>query len=135
MTQWMLRSKRKITGGILSRIGKKERQQRGRDFVPARLGEKKIRHTRTRGGGTKHIVFAANIANVRVNGKIEKVKILNVVENTANPQYVRRNIITKGCIIETEKGRARVTSRPGQHGSIDAVLVETKAAEKKSNYS
>jgi len=37
---------------------------------------------------------------------------------------VRRNIITKGAVIKTEKGPARVTSRPGQHGIINAILLE-----------
>jgi small subunit ribosomal protein S8e len=35
----------------------------------------------------------------------------------------RRAIITKGAIIETSKGNARVTSRPGQCGIINAVLL------------
>ena len=33
------------------------------------------------------------------------------------------NIITKGSVIQTEKGKAQVTSRPGQHGVVSAVLV------------
>jgi small subunit ribosomal protein S8e len=36
---------------------------------------------------------------------------------------VRQNIVTRGAVIETEAGRARVTSRPGQHGVINAVLI------------
>jgi small subunit ribosomal protein S8e len=48
---------------------------------------------------------------------------LAVIENTANPNYVRQNIITKGSIIGTEKGNAKVTSRPGQHGVVNAVLM------------
>ncbi len=132
MAQWMLRSHRKITGGKLARNSKKTRMQRGRDFVPTRIGTKKVRHNRTRGGGVKHIALSANSVNIRSGGKIEKATILSVLENPANQQLVRRNIITKGCIIETDKGRARVTSRPGQHGSIDAILLEEKPAQKKT---
>ena len=51
-------------------------------------------------------------------------KILKVVENRANPNYVRQNIITKGSVVETEKGNAKVTSRPGQHGIVNAVMLE-----------
>jgi small subunit ribosomal protein S8e len=47
-----------------------------------------------------------------------------VVENPANPHYVRRNILTKGAIVETEFGKARIISRPGQHGVINGVLVK-----------
>lgn len=58
--------------------------------------------------------------------KVFPSKILSVKENPANPHYVRRNIITKGAIIETEAGLARVTSRPGQDGIIQAVLLKEK---------
>ena len=46
-----------------------------------------------------------------------------VIENTANPNYVRRNIITKGAIVETPEGNAKVTSRPGQDGVINGILI------------
>jgi small subunit ribosomal protein S8e len=36
------------------------------------------------------------------------------------------NIITMGAVIETEIGNARVVSRPGQHGTINAVLIKGK---------
>ena len=49
--------------------------------------------------------------------------IVNVVENPANPHLVRRNIITKGCVVETKLGKAKVTSRPGQEGSVNGVLI------------
>ncbi len=54
----------------------------------------------------------------------KKVAIETVRENPSNPNYVRRNIITKGSIIKTEIGDARVTSRPGQDGTVNAVLIE-----------
>lgn len=55
--------------------------------------------------------------------KAKRARILTVKGNPANPHFVTRNIITKGATIETELGTARVTSRPGQHGVINAVLV------------
>ena len=55
--------------------------------------------------------------------KKELNDLLEVIENSANPNYVRQNIITKGSVIETEKGKAKVTSRPGQHGVVNAVLI------------
>jgi small subunit ribosomal protein S8e len=78
------------------------------------------------GGNTKTRLFNADIANVTdpSTKKSFKTKILNVVGNPANRYFVRRNILTKGSIIETEKGKARVTSRPGQEGTVNAVLVK-----------
>ena len=64
----------------------------------------------------------ANVVDPKTQ-KSKKVKILTVVENSANPFYVRRNIINRGAIIETEIGKAKVTSRPGQHGLINAILL------------
>ena len=57
-------------------------------------------------------------------GKCVVAKIKTVLENPANPNLTRRNIITKGCIVQTEKGKARITSRPGQQGSLNAVLIK-----------
>lgn len=133
MTKWILRSKRKKTGGQLNKNRKKKRRDRGRDFLPAHVDETKIRAKRTKGGGSKRVALSVNIANVSVEGKAQKTKIISVVENKADTQFVRRNIVTKGAIIETELGKARVTSRPGQQGFVNAVLVEKavpKAQEK-----
>ena len=60
----------------------------------------------------------------RETGKYAKAKIISVVETPANRHFVRRNIMTKGCTIQTDKGRAVVTNRPGQEGTINAVLVD-----------
>jgi small subunit ribosomal protein S8e len=56
--------------------------------------------------------------------KTTKSKILKVIKNTANKDYERRGVITKGTVIETELGLARVISRPGQVGVINAVQLK-----------
>ena len=58
------------------------------------------------------------------NNKVQVVEIMGVLENTANIQFVRRNIINKGAMVETNLGTVKVTSRPGQHGMVNGVLVE-----------
>ena len=55
--------------------------------------------------------------------KATKSKILSVKDNPANQHFVRRNTITKGAVVETEAGLARITSRPGQDGVVNAVKV------------
>ncbi len=52
-----------------------------------------------------------------------QAKVKAVVECPSNRHYVRRNIMVRGAIVQTEKGRARITSRPGQDGTVNAVLV------------
>ena len=67
----------------------------------------------------------AEVANVYVPSEkvTKKVKIQTVKENPANPHYVQRNIMNRGTVIQTELGDARVTSRPGQDGVVNAVLL------------
>jgi small subunit ribosomal protein S8e len=48
---------------------------------------------------------------------------MRVVKNPTNIDYDRRGVITKSAVIETSLGLARVTSRPGQQGIINAVLI------------
>jgi small subunit ribosomal protein S8e len=46
------------------------------------------------------------------------------VKNPANKDYERRGVISKGALLETESGLAKVISRPGQDGCINGVLVK-----------
>lgn len=128
MVMWHLRSGRKPTSGRLRRLRKKRRSDRGSEFLEIRIGKEKKKQERVMGGLKKTRLLSsekANVANPKT-GKIQVSKILSVEENSANPHYVRRNIITKGAVIKTELGPARVTSRPGQRGIINAVLIEGK---------
>lgn len=79
-----------------------------------------------KGGVTKTRLNKASKANVFDPEKESyfMVKIEGVKENPANRNYARENIITKGALIETDKGEAKVTSRPGQDGVVNAVLVK-----------
>lgn len=129
MSQWQLRSKRKPSGKLLKKISKKKKYQRGRDFLPTHMGETKAKSIRTKGGGEKRLLLKANIANVLVKGKGQKVKILSVIGNPADSQFIRRNIITKGAILQTDIGKVRVTSRPGQHGTVNGILIEPATAK------
>lgn len=127
-TKWHLRSKRKATGGRLRRIKKKRKIDRGSKFLETKIDERKAKVYKKRGGDPKMKLLSANSVSVSTpgSGKIKKAKIISVKENPANPHYIRRNVITKGAIIETDIGMARVTSRPGQDGVINAVMVEEK---------
>jgi small subunit ribosomal protein S8e len=57
-------------------------------------------------------------------GKVKSTTITTVLENPANRNYVQRNFLNKGAIVQTELGAARVTSRPGQDGVVNVVLLE-----------
>ncbi|MAF50867.1 MAG: 30S ribosomal protein S8e [Nanoarchaeota archaeon] len=118
------RSKRKVTGGIYVAYRKKRKFELAREPTNTRIGDGKRKKLRISGGNVKNILLSAQEANVFDGKKYSKSKIKAVVENTANRHFVRRNIITKGAVIDTELGKAKVTSRPGQDGLINAVLVK-----------
>ena len=77
------------------------------------------------GNNEKRALLSIDTANVYnpKEKKYEQLKIETILENPANRHFVRRNIMTKGTIIKTEKGKARITNRPGQEGVVNAILI------------
>ncbi len=118
---------KKISGGRRRPHRGKRKYELGRFPTLTQLSDTdKIVAERIRGGNIKLRVKRVTSANVMdpSSGEAKKVRILRVVETPANREYARRGIIVKGAVIETELGLAKVTSRPGQDGVINAVLVE-----------
>lgn len=121
-----LRSKRKATGGRYKRVLVKRMGRQGRLPVFTKLAAYKRKQERTIGGNVKEKLLSADKVNVYDSATKAYVvlAIKNIVENPANRHYVRRNILTKGCIVETEKGKAQITSRPGQSAVVNAILIK-----------
>lgn len=113
---------RKITGGKVGKRSDKRKAHAGGYFAAPKIGKQQIVVRRTRGGKRVAAIKSAEFANVAAAGKVQRAKILRVVETPGNPQLARAGIIIKGAIIETELGTARVTSRP-RHGVVNAVLI------------
>ncbi len=120
--------KRKPSGGRKRAYRTKRKFEKGSFPTETILGEVKRKVVRTRGGNLKIKVLSTKYACVTnpKSGKTEKVEILRVVRNPANVDYDRRGVITKGAVIETSLGLARATSRPGQNGIVNAVLLKEK---------
>jgi len=117
---------KKPSGGLKQPNRKKRLYDKGSQPVLTKLGkERRIRNDRVTGGASKLRVLQATTAIV-YDPKAKKhvvAKIKTVSNNPANRYFTRANIITKGAILETEAGKAKVTNRPGQDGVINAVLV------------
>jgi len=128
MAVWHGEKGRKRTGGLIQEHRKKRKYELGSLPTHPKMGKEKKEIVRTKGGGKKVRMRMIEFANVLDASKtfVKKVKILDVLENPANPQWTRSKIITKGTIIKTELGNAKVTSRPTQHGVLNAVIVEEK---------
>ena len=119
------RSTTKRTGGRRRSNHKKRKHELGSSPTETRVDDRKLKIVETRGGNTKVRAIQNDVASVATgDGTPVEADIENVAENASNPNYVRRNIVTKGAVIETSEGLARVTSRPGQDGQINAVLVD-----------
>ena len=125
MGLWQGKAQRKRTGGRLRYARKKRKFEIGAEAQTTTIGAPRKKFARTRAGNQKVRALSAEIANVvnPKNNQVTKTKIISVLENPSNPHYVQRNIITKGAIIQTELGKAKVTSRPGQSGIINAILI------------
>ena len=119
------RSKRKVSGGLYKRLRKKRLTDLARNPALTKIASKRKSTLRTQGGHNKIITLSTNEANIYdpKSKKFKKATIKMVVENKANKDFVRMNILTKGAIIETDLGKAKITSRPGQSGSINAILI------------
>lgn len=124
--RWQGNSKRKVTGGKVIAARGKRKFEMGRESAETRISEIKRKNVQTMGGNRKVRLLQCNVANVTnpKDGKTVTAPIETVIDNTANKHYVRRNILTRGSVIRTPIGTARVTSRPGQDGVINAVLIE-----------
>jgi small subunit ribosomal protein S8e len=96
--------------------------------IPAytKVGERADRHVRMMGGDEKTKILSDNMVSLYdpKTKKCAKATIKTVTANPANRHFVRRNILTKGSVVDTDKGKARITSRPGQEEVINAVLIE-----------
>ncbi len=124
--RWQGRSTRSYTGGKMRAARSRRKFEIGRESADTHVNDVKRKIISTKGGNRKVRLLQANVVNVTnpADGKTVASTIENVIENDANEHHVRRNIITKGAIIKTAIGNARVTSRPGQDGVVNAVLVE-----------
>lgn len=123
--RWQGKSTRKYTSGRIISARGKRRFELGGDEANTLLGDTISKTERTLGGNSKVRLLrdATAIVTDPKTNTAKKVKIETVSGNPANTHYIRRNIMTKGAIIKTELGSARVTNRPGQEGSINAVLI------------
>jgi len=116
--------KRKITGGKKRPYRSHRVYEVARHPVETVHGEAKLKTVDGHAGLLKVKIVRANVVNVSdpKSGKTEKLEIVDVISNPAKADYNRRGVITKGTIVKTEKGLARIISRPGQAGALNAII-------------
>lgn len=119
------RPRRKQSGARYKDYRKKRQHELGREPSFTKLGKKRMLIIRTMGADRKLRMLGADTANLfdPKNKSFKQAKIKTITDNPANRHFIRRNIMTKGSVIDTEFGKARITSRPGQDGVINAMLI------------
>ena len=125
MAQWHGISRRKPSGGRRASSRKKRRNEIASEKQDANIGKGENKHYRIRGNNKRVRVLNArniNVSNPK-DGSTQQAALRTVVESPANPNYIRRNILTKGSVVDTDIGQVLITSRPGQDGVVNGVQV------------
>jgi len=113
-----------ITGGRRRALRSRRKFEKDRFTNVALIGDQITVTRKGRGKNGKTAVKTIDSVNLAIDSKFKRVKIIKVLENVTNNDYQRRGVISKGAILETEEGKCRVVSRPGQHGTVNAIFVK-----------
>ena len=114
----------KITGGRRHSLRTRRKYEIDRFPNEPLVGDQITITRKVRGKNIKTALKTIDSVNLVKDSKTKRVKIIKVLENATNNDYQRRGVISKGAILETEEGKCRVVSRPGQHGTVNAILVK-----------
>ncbi len=115
----------KITGGRRSPLRTRRKYENDRYPNEPTNGSQITITRRVRGNNFKTALKSIDFVNLATGeSKVKKSKIIKVLENATNNDYKRRGIITKGAILETQEGKCKVVSKPGQNGIVNAVLLK-----------
>ena len=115
----------KITGGRRSPLRIRRKYETDRYPNEAINGAQVTVTRRVRGSNNKVALKSIDFVNLATgDSKVIKSKIIKVLDNTTNNDYKRRGIISKCAILETEEGKCKVVSKPGQNGIANAVLLK-----------
>ncbi len=119
------RSLRKVSGGRYRAYRKKRLSNLASLPTHTKIGETRVKVKRERSGSLKNTLLVVNKINVLdpKSKKVQVTEINKVIDNPANRNFIRRNIITKGTILDTKMGKVRVTSRPGQNSVLNGILI------------
>ena len=115
---------KKISGGRYKKRRKKKLYELPGQRREVKLGQEKRKTKKIRGRNQKTFLIKGNLVNVRIGNKIQKIEIKNVLETPSNRFLARQNILSKGTIVQTDKGKVKITNRPSQEGMINGILLE-----------
>merc|ERR1712146_154415 len=111
--------KRRATGGRRPVHQKKRKFELGRPAANTRIGTKRVRTVRTRGGNQKFRALRLDAGNYSWGSEAttHKCRILGVVYNASNNELVRTNTLVKNCIVQIDATPFRQWYK--QHYGVD----------------
>lgn len=119
-----VKSNSRGTGGKRRKSRDKVLAHWGHPPTATKLGKKEVREQKAmRGSGAKVKLKTAMFVNLLTKQGMKKTAIRNVTETPDNRHHARQNILTKGAIVDTELGKAKITNRVGQDGVVNGVLL------------
>lgn len=98
------RHKHRLTGGKVNVHIKKRKAELGRPAAMTKMGHKRVRVVRARGGNMKYRALRLDVGNYTWGSEncAKKVRILGVVYNSTNNELVRTNTLVKNMIIQVD---------------------------------
>jgi small subunit ribosomal protein S8e len=98
------RHKRRATGGRMSVHQKKRKFEMGRPSSNTKVGVKRVRIIRTRGGNSKFRALRLDAGNFcwATEQTTSKARILDTVYNASNAELVRTKTLTKNTIVQID---------------------------------
>merc|ERR1712216_592409 len=96
--------KRRKSGGKLTKWRMNRKFKLGRQSANSRIGPKRIRTVRTRGGNTKYRALRVDTGNYSwaTESVTRKTRVLNVSYNSTNNELVRTNTLVKSGIVQID---------------------------------
>jgi len=96
--------KRRNTGGKRKAIRSKRKFELGRQPASTKLGERRVHSVRGHGGFVKFKAIKLDHGSFSWSGEAisRKTRIIGVVYNSTNPEFVRTNTLVKGSVIQID---------------------------------
>jgi len=96
--------KRRLTGGKKPQYHKKRQYDMGRQMAMTKIGAKRTREVRVRGGNKKFRALRVDTGNFSWGSEVctRKTRILDVVYNASNNELVRTKTLVKNAIVQID---------------------------------
>ena len=96
--------KRRLTGGKKPAYHKKRKGEMGRQMSMTKIGAKRTRSVRCRGGNLKFRALRLDTGNFSWGSEVatRKTRVLDVVYNASNNELVRTKTLVKGAIVQVD---------------------------------